>query len=145
MMLRAITAALLVAFPAAADPPLTRAEPLVRLVLQEANTEPFTGKVAVAGVAIDRAADGRWPAEVREVIYQPEQFTGMGIRLRDYTAENIREAREAVAAALSGERPCGRVLWFHTAGADVRWADGSTPTCRIGEHVFYEELGNEQR
>jgi len=51
--------------------PLSRDEPVVRMVLQEANGEPLDGMIAVAAVAFDRVAAQGWPSTVREVIYQP--------------------------------------------------------------------------
>ena len=54
--------------------PLSRDEPIVRMVLQEAANEPFAGMVAVAGVALDRVADRRWPSTTRKVVYQPPYF-----------------------------------------------------------------------
>ena len=124
--------------------PLTRAEPVVRMVLQEANTEPLAGKVAVAGVALDRAADRRWPNTEAEVVYQGNrsprtaQFTGMSIPLGRYTEANIEEARLAVELARSGTRPCGVVLWYHADWIEPpHWTRAMAEQCRIGEHIFY--------
>lgn len=117
--------------------PLTRDEPIVRMVLQEAANEPLAGLVAVAGVAIDRAADQRWPDSVRDVVYQPYQFTGMGLRLRRYTEDQVTRARLAVALAEVGERPCGKVLWYHTTEVTPSWRKRLTVKCQLGAHIFY--------
>ena len=119
--------------------PLTRDEPVVRMVLQEAAHEPFEGMVAVAGTAFDRMNDARWPSTAQEVIYQPAQFTGMSIMLRNYSESQIIKARAAVFVARDGYRPCGEVLWYHTVRVDpdwnkLRWIQRS---CQIGDHIFY--------
>lgn len=118
--------------------PLTRDEPVVRMVLQEAANEPFAGMVAVAGVAIDRALDRRWPSTIREVIYQHAQFSGMLLKIRIYSPEQITRARQATNIAAIGFRPCGRVLWYHADWMLPNWANGRIKMrCQIGDHIFY--------
>lgn len=117
--------------------PLTRAEPIVRMVLQEAANEPFAGQVAVAGTVLDRMADARWPATAKGVVYQPWQYTGMRLRLREYMPSQIEEARAAVEIAKSGTRPCGTVYWYHTPAVKPKWRKRFEFRCRIGNHLFY--------
>lgn len=125
--------------PAAEFKPLTRDEPIVRMVLQESVSEPLAGQVAVAGVALDRMNDPRWPDTAKDVVYQPWQFTGMRAKLREYTRKEIEIARLAVQLARSGTRPCGTVLWYHTTEVNPKWAKGVQPSCQIGEHIFYSD------
>lgn len=117
--------------------PLTREEPIVRMVLQEAANEPFDGLVAIAGVALDRILDRRWPASEHGVIYQPAQFTGMGIKLRVYSETQIMRARYAVAEAILGVRPCGTSLWYHTDEVTPPWRKQLIVQCQLGAHIFY--------
>jgi N-acetylmuramoyl-L-alanine amidase len=117
--------------------PLTRAEPIVRMVLQEAANEPFAGLVAVAGVALDRIQDDRWPNTARDVVYSPAQFTGMGITLRRYSRVQITRARLAVVEAYLGTRPCGTVLWYHTTEVTPSWRERLVLKCQLGVHIFY--------
>ncbi len=118
--------------------PLTRAEPIARMVLQEANNEPFDGMVAVAGVAFDRISDPRWPNNAHDVVYQPYQFSGMSLRLGAYTVEQISTARFAVSLARLGSRPCGTsVFWYHTLQVYPVWAKQVVERCRVGNHIFY--------
>ncbi len=128
-------------FPAAAHEfqPLTRAEPVVRLVLQEANGEPFRGMITVAGTVFDRAADRRWPNTVRDVVYQPHQYEGMARMLRNYTQSEITKARAAVVWAKRGWRPCGRVLWFHNFTVLPVWTKSLHISCIIHNHIFYTD------
>ncbi len=124
---------------AVGDLPLTRAEPVVRMVLQEANGEPHLGMVAVAAVALDRVTHQAWPNTTRAVIYQPWQFTGMSLRLRDYSRAEIRRARAAVGDAVGGRRPCGVAYWYHTTwiAQAPAWVARVRPLCVIGLHSFY--------
>ncbi len=126
----------------AQEQPLTRAEPVVRMVLQEANHEPYDGMVAVAAVALDRVTDRRWPSSENRVVRQPWQFTGMRIRLRDYPARDIAQARAAVEHARAGFRPCGPgILWYHATWLSPRpsWASAKLERCTIGQHIFYSD------
>ncbi len=126
------------------EPTLTRAEPIVRMVLQEANNEPFSGQVAVAGVALDRMRAGQWPSTANGVIYQPWQFTGMRARLGKYTNSQISEARNAVRMAQEGWRPCGNDIFWYYAPKEMKppgrvpsWASETVKKCEIGGHIFY--------
>lgn len=126
--------------------PLTRAEPVVRMVLQEAIHEPFAGLVAVAGVALDRVEDSRWPNTPAGVVYQGNhsrrtaQFTGMSIPLRDYSPDQITRARLAVGGAEVGHRPCGLVLYYHTTAVNPKWDYTKIEVaCQIGNHIFYRD------
>ncbi len=125
--------------------PLSRDEPLVRMVLQEANGEPLTGMVAVAAVAIDRAAHSRWPSTVRMVVYQPGQFNGMELRIKKYSLRAIRHARVAVHMAQRGTRPCGASYWYHATWMAPYPAWAASPkvkvSCIIGDHIFYSFRG----
>ncbi len=123
--------------------PLTRAEPIVRLVLQEANGEPFDGMVAVAGTVFDRMADPRWPDTIKAVVYQNNgrvwQYSGMALRLRRYSQSSITKARVVVGIARLGGRPCGHVLWFHNFTVYPDWAESFKIACIIGGHIFYTD------
>lgn len=131
-------AVLLLSSPAWGDfKPLTRAEPIVRMVLQEAANEPFAGMVAIAGVAFDRMLDHRWPSSEHAVVYQLAQFTGMSIAFRQYSEAQITRARIAVAEAIIGTRPCGIILWYHTTDVNPSWRKRLTMKCQLGVHLFY--------
>ncbi len=119
---------------------LTRDEPVVHMVLQEAANEPFAGMVAIAGVAYDRVFDRRWPSDLRNVIYEPAQFTGLGIALRRYSQAQITRARLAVTQAYLGARPCGTVLWYHTVEVSPSWNRMLYLKCQLGVHMFFGEV-----
>lgn len=112
-----------------------------RMVLQEAAYEPFAGRIAVAGVALDRRADIRWPMDMIDVLYQPRQFAGMHKPIPNYNRVLEEEAFLAVKIAELGYRPCGEgVYWYH---ADYikppKWTHKLKVACHIGQHIFYKE------
>lgn len=119
--------------------PLTRSEPVVRMVLQESNNEPFYGMVAVAGTAFDRMEDKRWPSTLDNVVRQPMQYEGMSIRFKNYSVADIEMARAAVRIARAGVRPCGKVTHFHATYIQrpSKWPSKYKFICRIGNHKFY--------
>ena len=120
--------------------PLTRDEPLVRMLLQEANNEPFMGMVAVAATAIDRAIDSRWPDTIRGVVYQPYQYSGMALKMGQYPPHQVERARLAIGVARFGTRPCGGgVFWYHTLAVSPSWDKKMVEACTIGNHVFFRE------
>lgn len=114
---------------------------VVAMVLQEAAYEPFAGMVAVAGVALDRAADPRWPNSRFGVVLQRAQFTGMGMPFGHFSRQQVIKARIAVAQAEIGSRPCGRVLWYHADYVSPSWSKSKrlTVACKIGYHIFYQD------
>lgn len=126
---------------AGAEEHLSADNMLLRAVLQEADGEPFDGKVAVAGVVFDRVEDPRWPDTITGVLEQPYQFEGLTAPIRDQWRRNVADARDAIAAAQAGLRPCGTVLWFHYRGMIPHDWDYSRIeiACVIGDHVFYKD------
>ncbi len=127
--------------------PLEIVNPLVMMVLQEANGQPFQGMVAVAAVALDRVKDPRWPDNLMDVLYQDKQFSGLAphIRRGDFTEAEIRKAILATFAARTSSRPCGfEVFWYHADYIDMPyWARDQlqmTPACHIGSHIFYRHV-----
>lgn len=54
-----------------------------------------------------------------------------------------QEARRLAEDILSGRStdPTGGALFYHTIAVHPRWAEGVTPSTRIGAHVFYEAVG----
>ena len=126
--------------PAFEKPYAPQRELLVQAVLEESNNQPFAGKIAVAGVILDRTVDRRWPSTIRGVIFQPYQFSYVGKAGRHYfSPRDVRQARLAVLLARMGERPCGRVLAFHATyiKRPKQWLTVKRK-CRIADHIFYE-------
>ena len=112
---------------------------LSKLITAEAGDEPYEGQVAVGAVVLNRTRSGEFPTTIREVIYQPGQFSSLP-KLPTITpsASCIRAAEEA----LNGVDPSRGALYFYNpatsspeglrffATANLR------VTVRIGNHVF---------
>lgn len=117
-------------------------ECLANAVYFEARSEPIEGQLAVAEVVMNRAASGRYPADLCSVITQKAQFSFIR-RGRFPRANRDSEAwKKAVAIAaiarqkLAGNLPSG-VLWYHATYVSPKWGKRLTKQTQIGLHVFY--------
>lgn len=112
---------------------------LSKLITAEAGDEPYDGQVAVGAVVLNRTRSGEFPTTIREVIYQPGQFSSLP-KLPTITpsASCIKAAEDA----LRGVDPSRGALYFYNpalsspeglrffATANLR------VTVRIGNHIF---------
>ena len=119
-------------------------DPLVRVILHEAEDEPYMGMVAVGGVDLDRVTDGRWPDTLWGVVLQRAQFSYIHRALRPYTHAQAVKAYEAAQEARRGSRPCGDgVYWYHATYIDPPvWTETMTVACTVGLHIFYRKLNS---
>lgn len=108
---------------------------MARVIEGEAADEPYTGKVAVGAVILNRTRSGDFPHTVRGVIYQPDAFEAVtnGQYLRPLTRESIAAAQEAA----SGHDPTGGALYYwNPAKAQSTWVWSRPVITQIGNHVF---------
>ena len=117
-------------------------ECLANAVYFEARSEPIEGQLAVAEVVMNRAASGRYPADLCSVITQKAQFSFIR-RGKFPRANRDSEAwKKAVAIAsiarqkLAGSLPSG-VLWYHATYVSPSWGKRLTKQTQIGLHIFY--------
>ena len=117
-------------------------ECLANAVYFEARSEPIEGQLAVAEVVMNRAASGRYPADLCSVITQKAQFSFIR-RGKFPRANRDSEAwKKAVAIAsiaqqkLAGSLPAG-VLWYHATYVSPSWGRRLTKQTQIGLHIFY--------
>lgn len=88
------------------------------VIMMEAGGEAYEGKLAVAGVVMNRLRSGMWGSTLNEVIYYPKQFTGAGTGLlanilaSGPNDECVRAAYEAAA----GVHNIGGYMFFCSAG-----------------------------
>lgn len=84
------------------------------VIMMEAGSECYEGKLAVAGVVLNRLRSGIWGSTLNEVIYAPKQFTGAGtgtlagVLASGPNEESVRAAYEACA----GIHNIGGYLYF---------------------------------
>lgn len=82
---------------------------LAQLVYNEANVEPYEGKVAVVHVVLNRMASPSFPDTINEIIYQKNQFANSeNLSTMPVTDENV----QAVKEALSTNDSTGGALYF---------------------------------
>jgi len=124
---------------------------LARNVYFEARGEPLAGQYAVAEVAMNRKASGRYPNTVCGVVYQKNwdplrkryvgafswtEFDSLPVPTGDRwllaweVAEAVYYGRQA--PVLEG------AMYFHATYIKPDWAKGKRPLARIGGHIFYK-------
>jgi spore germination cell wall hydrolase CwlJ-like protein len=113
---------------------------LTRAIYHEARGEDALGQAAVAHVILNRVKSPLYPDTVREVVWQPDQFSftndGRSERMTDLQA--IQKAVDTALAVSRGKikDPTGRALHYF-AHKKVRpsWAKGGFKFI-LGEHTF---------
>lgn len=108
---------------------------LARLVMAEANGEPYSGLVAVAEVVLNRVNSGQYPNSIEGVVYQSGQFSPVS----DGSINNSPsdQAINAVNEAMAGTNYTGGSLFFYNpATATSRWLDSKPTNAVIGNHHF---------
>ena len=98
----------------------------------EAGGEPYTGKVAVGAVVMNRVKSPLFPDTVAGVIYQNKQFSPVGSgRFAVVLARGANQScYEAAQEAMAGASPVGNCVFFRTP------IPGLTGI-QIGGHIFY--------
>lgn len=106
---------------------------LARIVRAEAENEPYSGKVAVASVVLNRVDSSEFPNSISSVIYQPGQFDPVrsGSINRPADTESKRAAVEA-----THNRNTSALFFYNPRTAGSRWLDSRPTVTSIGNHVF---------
>jgi N-acetylmuramoyl-L-alanine amidase len=123
---------------------------LARNVYFEARGEPLAGQYAVAEVAMNRKASGRYPNTVCGVVYQKNwdplrkryvgafswtEFDSLPVP----TGDRWLLACEVAEAVYYGRQVpvLEGAMYFHATYIKPDWAKGKRPLARIGGHIFY--------
>lgn len=110
-------------------------ELLARIIHAEARGESFEGQVAVGAVVLNRVESSRFPMTIREVIYQPGQFTAVDDGQMRLTPNQT--AFRAAMAALEGHDPSnGAVFYYNPRIATDKWIRTRAVKLTIGNHDF---------
>ncbi|MBV9929387.1 MAG: cell wall hydrolase [Alphaproteobacteria bacterium] len=115
---------------------------LAKAVYFESRGEPIEGQLAVAEVVMNRAASGRYPTSLCDVITQKAQFSFIRHGRFPTPDETSQAWRKAVAIAtiardkLVSTLPSD-VLWYHADYVAPAWGKRLTRTAQIGLHIFY--------
>lgn len=108
---------------------------LARVIMGEAADEPFTGKVAVGAVMLNRMRNSSFPNSLSGVVYQPLAFES--VSNGQYNRVLDDDAIRAANMALSGYDPTGGALFFWNPSKPVsRWIWSRKIVTQIGDHVF---------
>ena len=108
---------------------------LARLVHGEARGEPYTGKVAVAAVVLNRVRSASFPNTISGVIFENGAFDCVydGQLWLTPDSESIRAANDALA----GWDPTGGCLYYYNpATATSKWIWSLKVEIKIGKHAF---------
>lgn len=108
---------------------------LAQLIMGEAGSEPYLGKVAVGGVIMNRVASDKFPNTIAGVIYQPNAFESIsnGVAFGTPTDDAIKAAGDA----MNGWDPSGGALFFWNPSKPVSsWIWSRQIITQIGAHVF---------
>jgi spore germination cell wall hydrolase CwlJ-like protein len=125
---------------------------LARNIYHEAGHEPFEGKVAVAQVTMNRAADSRFPSDVCGVVFQKNVFMekvvcqfswycDSAVKLRPVNGPAYKESYEvAKKVPLEGFRLdiLKNAMYYHADYVNPRW--GKPKIGQIGRHIFYRDI-----
>ncbi|MBQ4552022.1 MAG: spore cortex-lytic enzyme [Clostridia bacterium] len=108
---------------------------LARLVHGEARGEPYTGKVAVAAVVLNRVRSASFPNTISGVIFEAGAFDCVydGQLWLTPDSESIRAANDALA----GWDPTGGCLYYYNPStATSAWIWTREVRLNIGAHAF---------
>jgi spore germination cell wall hydrolase CwlJ-like protein len=115
---------------------------LASAVYFEARSETLEGQLAVAQVVLNRAASGRFPPDVCDVVTQKAQFSFVhGGRIPSANRHCEAWQRALAIAQIARERRAttipADVLWYHASYVSPGWGQRLTKIAQIGLHIFY--------
>lgn len=113
---------------------------LQRIVMAEAEGEPYAGKVAVANVVLNRLRSANYPDTIRDVIYQRYQFSPV-LNGRFDRVVPSEDSVKAAAEALNGRKEVPDDTYFFVSlelATDMTVPNTRTPVKKIGHHTFFK-------
>ena len=116
---------------------------LAKAVYFEARGEPLEGQLAVAEVVLNRAASGRYPPTICEVVMQPWQFSFVNAtgRIPEANRASLAWHKAAAIADIAMKRMAkqipSNVLWYHANYVSPSWGRRLNRVTQIGAHIFY--------
>ncbi|KAI7261157.1 hypothetical protein KC345_g9867 [Hortaea werneckii] len=113
---------------------------LQKIVMAEAEGEPYQGKVAVANVVLNRLRSANFPDTIHDVIYQKSQFSPVANGRLKRVKPNA-DSIKAVNAALMGVKEVTDDTYFFlslTLAQDLTVHHSRTLAKTIGNHTFYK-------
>lgn len=115
---------------------------LSRIINAEAEAEPYSGKVAVGNVILNRVRLSSFPNTVKGVIFEYYKGIPQFSPVADGTIYNApnSDSIKAAKAAFSGTNYVGNATYFFNPDkSEGTWiVNNKTYVKRIGNHVFYK-------
>ena len=115
---------------------------LSRIIHAEAEAEPYSGKVAVGNVILNRVKSDLFPNTIKGVIFEYYKGIPQFSPVADGTIYNTPDADsiKAAKAAFSGTSYVGNATYFFNPDkSEGTWiVNNKTLVKRIGNHVFYK-------
>lgn len=108
---------------------------IAQLVIAEAENQPVLGQELVADVVCNRVEHEKFPNTVKEVIFQPGQFSCVDNGRFAACEDKVDDYMCALVYHQLYERQSWIALYFKTGG----YFDFGEPICRIGDHFFSGE------
>lgn len=109
---------------------------LVRVISAEARGEPLIGQIAVGAVVLNRVKSPYFPDTVKEVIFQPGQFSVVADG--SIYQPPVPSAYTAARLALRGYDPTNGSLYFYNPQmvSSSNWIRSRAVVKAIGRHLF---------
>ena len=112
---------------------------MAKLVSAESIGEPYTGKIAVASVVLNRTIDPHFPNTIQEVIFQKNAFSC--VKNGKINANANQDCYNAVYDAIKGADPTNDALFFYNPTiATCNWMKETQKINQttIGHHTFFK-------
>jgi N-acetylmuramoyl-L-alanine amidase len=112
---------------------------MAKLVSAESIGEPYTGKIAVASVVLNRTIDPHFPNTIHEVIFQKNAFSC--VKNGKINANANQDCYDAVYDAIKGADPTHDALFFYNPTiATCTWMKETHKVNQttIGHHTFFK-------
>lgn len=110
-------------------------EILAAVIRSKGMGEPYTGKVAIGAVVLNRIASEFFPDTIKEVVYQSGEFDP--VKDGQINLAPNKTAVKAAKDALNGWDPTGGALYFWNQETTTSKLISSIPIkLQIGRHVF---------
>ncbi|MFO7814825.1 MAG: cell wall hydrolase [Halanaerobiales bacterium] len=111
-------------------------EIIARTINGEARGEPYMGQVAVGAVIINRVLSNNFPNNIKDVIYQDNQFSAVADGQIHFTPNDM--AYRAAKEALDGVDPTMGSLYYYNpdTAKNKKWFSSRKFVVSIGAHIF---------
>jgi len=119
---------------------------LACLVHAEAGNQSYEGKLAVANIVLNRVKSSKYPDTIKDVIYQPGQFSVAAsgslakqlANFNDYNSNSQRLTIKAAKAALQGANNIGNRLYFHSYKSAVNEGyDNKSGCVKLDDQLYW--------